>query len=90
MNLSKYYAQALYQLLAKKPTEGATYLRNLHALLMRRGHTKLLPRIFSEYRKLEFAEARTKERAVESPEQARTRTLLELYRKLVDTSTYHV
>ncbi len=71
------YAKALY---ATNP--GKTELTNLRAALKRRGHEKLLPRIFSEYKKL-LLSAERKERAGKvTPEAERTRVLLELYRKL--------
>ncbi len=71
------YAKALY---ATNP--GKTELTNLQATLKRRGHQKLLPRIFSEYKKLLLADTRRARAAEVTPEAEQTRILLELYRTL--------
>ncbi len=71
------YAKALYAIEPDK-----THLANLREVLKRRGHEKLLPRIFSEYKKLLLAEERKKSAAKVTPEAERTRILLELYRTL--------
>ena len=71
------YAKALYQADGKPDL-----LKNLRELLKRRGHEKLLPRIYSEYKKLVLAEHRRKQAATVTPEAEKTRILLELYRKL--------
>ena len=75
------YAKALYALNPDK-----SHLVSLRNLLKRRGHEKLLPRIFSEYKKLVLAQARRKRAAEITPEAERTRVLLELYRKLIHTN----
>ncbi len=75
------YAKALYSLNPDKSDLAA--LRNL---LKRRGHEKLLPRIFMEYKKLVLAEERRERSAQITPEAERTRVLLELYRKLIHTN----
>lgn len=74
------YAKALYALSPDK-----SHLAKLRDLLRRRRHEKLLPRIFSEYKKLELAQARRARAAEVTPEAERTRVLLELYRKLVSS-----
>ena len=71
------YAKALYQAEGKPGL-----LKNLRELLKRRGHEKLLPRIYSEYKKLVLAEHRRKQAATVTPAAEKTRILLELYRKL--------
>jgi hypothetical protein len=71
------YAKALY---ATNP--GMKELSNLRAALKRRGHEKLLPRIYSEYKKLLLADQRRARAAEVTPEAERTRVLLELYRAL--------
>jgi len=71
------YAKALYQ-----TTSRSDLLKNLRELLKRRGHEKLLPRIYSEYKKLVLEEHRRKQSAHVTPEAEKTRILLELYRKL--------
>jgi F0F1-type ATP synthase delta subunit len=81
-----YYARALFALIEKSPKKAATYLHNLDGVLKKRGHQKLLPKIFSEYQKLQLAKERTAQHRVLTPEQERTRTLLELYRKLTQTA----
>lgn len=75
------YAKALYSLNPDKSDLAA--LRNL---LKRRGHEKLLPRIFAEYKKLALGEERRAQAAKITPEAERTRVLLELYRKLASSS----
>ncbi|MEI6864287.1 MAG: hypothetical protein WCK46_02910 [Candidatus Adlerbacteria bacterium] len=82
MNTALYYARALFALIEKKPKDGATYLHNLDATLKKRGHQKLLPKIFNEYRKLVDHKERVESQKAETPEQTRTRHLLELYRTL--------
>jgi hypothetical protein len=71
------YAKALY---ATNP--GSKELSNLRSALRRRGHEKLLPRIFSEYKKLLLGDERRDRAAKVTPEAERTRVLLELYRTL--------
>lgn len=75
------YAKALYEVRATPE-----HLKGLKQALTRRGHIKLLPHIFAEYQKLELKERRLKKQKEITPEQERTRILLELYRKLVSTS----
>ena len=75
------YAKALYAL-----TPGKSDLAKLRALLRRRGHEQLLPRIFSEYKKLALAEERRERNSTITPEAERTRVLLELYRALIRTN----
>ncbi len=76
MELSTQYAKALFE--AEKPT--VTKLRDV---LERRGHTKLLRRIFAEYQKLLLQKDRREARSKVTPVQERTRILLELYQKLI-------
>jgi hypothetical protein len=75
--LARDYAQGLYGLGGKQEL-----LAPLKKVLERRGHTKLLPQILAEYRKLEEHDARMAKHKSETPEQAQTRILLELYRTL--------
>lgn len=75
--IEKDYAKALFEL-----TPTAKHLASLRALLKRRGHEKLLPRIFSEYQKLVLGEKRLAAHKKVTPEKERTRILLELYRTL--------
>lgn len=79
------YAKALFAAATEHPQRGTDLIKNLKALLARRGHSKLMPRILSEYEKLFLREARAKRYAEVTPEQERARTLLELYRTLVKT-----
>lgn len=81
MNAS-YYARALFALIEESPKKAATYLHNLDSVLKSRGHQKLLPKIFSEYEKLQLGKERLEHHKQVTPEQEQTRTLLELYRKL--------
>ncbi|MES2202769.1 MAG: hypothetical protein V4474_00350 [Patescibacteria group bacterium] len=78
MELAAQYAKALAEV--DKPT-----MASLRAALERRGHSKLLPRIFAEYEKLQLQKERRVKQQTPSKEQERTRTLLELYKKLVAT-----
>ncbi|MDO8664819.1 MAG: hypothetical protein Q7K44_04750 [Candidatus Liptonbacteria bacterium] len=82
MTISTQYAKALYELVSKNSKEGNKYLKNLRQALEHRGHVKLLPQIFSEYKKLALANERKELHKKITPENERTRTLLELYRKL--------
>ena len=72
------YAHALYELGGKKE-----HLSGLKKVLARRGHTKLLPSIFSEYKKIVLYKERLEAHKADTPQRRRTRTLLELYRALV-------
>ncbi|HUX36054.1 MAG TPA: hypothetical protein VMV71_03415 [Candidatus Paceibacterota bacterium] len=94
MTIAAEYAKALYALVARLPLgdkrgqeenekEGKAYLKNLRQALERRGHIKLLPQIFSEYKKLAMAHERFELHKKVTPESERTRTLLELYKRLV-------
>ncbi|HEV7449528.1 MAG TPA: hypothetical protein VGP13_03255 [Candidatus Paceibacterota bacterium] len=71
------YAKALYELGGKKEQ-----LASLQKVLERRGHAKLLPNIAAEYKKLLLRDERLAKHKQETPKQAQTRNLLELYRKL--------
>lgn len=82
MTISTQYARALYELVEKNEKDGKVYLKNLRQALERRGHVKLLPQIFSEFKKLALACERTELHKKITPEKERTRALLELYRKL--------
>lgn len=75
--LARDYAQGLYEIGGKKE-----HLEPLRKILERRGHTKLLPQIFEEYKKLVEHDERLQKHKTETPEQAQIRILLELYRKL--------
>ncbi|MDB5224728.1 MAG: hypothetical protein JWO43_350 [Candidatus Adlerbacteria bacterium] len=83
MTIATTYAKALYAANAQAPEAGAKHLAHLRESLARRGHTKLYPQIFAEYSKLIEKDARRKEYEKVTPEAERTRTLLELYRKLI-------
>ena len=71
------YARAVYDLGNKATMPG------LRAALQRRGHEKLLPRIYAEYQKLVLQEKRLEHHKRVTPKKERTRILLELYKKLV-------
>lgn len=73
--IAKDYARALFEI--EKPS-----VVRLRAALERKGHLKLMPRIFAEYQKLALSKERSVARAEVSPEQERTRVLLQLYKKL--------
>lgn len=83
MNIADQYAKALYDVALKNPGNAEAYGKNLYAALRKRGHEKLLPRILKSYEHLEMNTARKMNRARVTPEQRRTRTLVELYKKLI-------
>ena len=86
MNLEHMYAEAI----AKAQSSGLSgedLLKGLKAALARRGHTRLLPRIYKEFEKLELHKDRMEEYARVTPEREETRILIELYRSLI--STWH-
>jgi len=85
MTIAASYARALYELVAQDPRKGSVYLKNLRASLTRRGHLKLLPNIVSEYQKLHIAKERAARNSAVTPEKERTRILLGLYKKLIET-----
>ncbi len=73
------YAKALYTL-----GGNAKNLRGLRTVLARRGHEKLLPQIFAEYKKLVLGAERLAQHKEVTPEKEQTRILLELYKKLTN------
>ena len=85
MTISTQYAKALYELVDKNGKESGEYLKNLRQALERRGHIKLLPQIFSEYKKIVMGFERAELHNKITPEIERTRTLLELYKKMTAT-----
>lgn len=85
MNTATYYAKALESLVETHPDKGRQYIKNLRASLMLRGHEKLLPRILSEYQKLDVKRKRVERHRAITPEMQQTDRLLQLYRKLIAT-----
>ncbi len=83
MTAAASYARALYELAEEHPRSARAYLKHMREALKRRGQSKLLPTILSEYQKLQTAAARRTMYATVTPEMERTRILLELYRKLI-------
>ncbi|HYF13207.1 MAG TPA: hypothetical protein VD928_02845 [Candidatus Paceibacterota bacterium] len=81
--MARDYAQALFELIKENPSKGKEYLKNLKEALARRGHEKLLPRIFSEYEKLVAREERAQQFARINPKEEQKRILIELYQKLI-------
>jgi hypothetical protein len=86
MTTAQQYAQALWEVVAADPHRPAAHLANLRAALAARGHEKLLPHIFSEYKKLELKKKRSAEHQKITPQMRRTQVLLELYERLVASS----
>jgi hypothetical protein len=83
MTLEEMYARALFGIdTEKKPSE---ILRALKAALSKRGHASLLPRIFREYERLNLKQTRAQKYATLTKESERTRVLIELYKKLVNS-----
>ncbi len=85
MTVAASYARALHELVTKDSGKSAAYVKNLRASLRRRGHVKLLPKILSEYQKLDIAEERSARHSEVTPEKERVRILLGLYKKLIET-----
>src|SRR5690348_7038145 len=81
--LAEHYAQALFELGTKDPSRTKDYLKNLEQVLERRGHQKLFPRILAHLKTIEERQAREKKYKKFTKDDARTRTLVELYRTLI-------
>lgn len=79
------YARALYAAAQDNSEKGTQLIKNLRALLARRGHSRLLPHILTEYEKLSLRDRRRERYARVTPEAERTRVLLDLYRTLIKT-----
>ena len=80
------YAKALYQTRTSgvQGTSDVRLLKSLRTVLTRRGHEKLLPQIFAEYKKLALGAERLVRHKEVTPEKEQTRILLELYKKLTN------
>jgi hypothetical protein len=83
MQTATQYAHALHDLAEANPGEAVAYLERLREVLASRGHVSLLPRIYTEYVHLLQHKARLKLHREITPEQERTRQLVELYRRLI-------
>ena len=83
MAIATSYAKALHQLMDKSDLS-KQYLHNLKESLAKRGHTKLMPKILSEYQKLDVQKQRSLTHAAVTPEKERVRVLLGLYKKLTE------
>jgi hypothetical protein len=83
MTIADQYAHALSSLVEQNPKETSVYLANLQKVLARRGHQKLLKDIFVSYRNLDLVHERLSRHRTITPEQERTRILLELYNTLI-------
>ncbi len=83
MTIEAQYAAALHALIEKEPAKAGEYLSSLKKTLERKGHQKLLGRIFAEYRRDIEKKKRFDSYREITPEHERTRTLLELYRTLI-------
>lgn len=83
MTIEAQYAEALFALVEKDPSKAGDYLANLKKTLEKKGHQQLLSRVFSEYRRIIERRERSESYKHITPEQERTRALLELYRTLV-------
>lgn len=82
MTQESQYAQALFELNREHPHKSHEHLANVKKVLAKRGHQKLLPKIFSAYNRLAEQETRSKRYETITPEAKRTRELVELYRVL--------
>ena len=88
MNLATSYARAVFEVTSSKEVKGSEILKNLRESLQKRGHEKLLPKIFAEYEKLHIREKRLSEQKKVTPEAEQKKILLELYQKLISTHTF--
>ena len=82
MTIASSYARALHALVTENPKKGREYLKNLMAILSRRGHQKLMRPVFAEYQKIELHGERLASQSSITPQKERARVLLELYRTL--------
>ncbi|HEY5259476.1 MAG TPA: hypothetical protein VIJ88_03095 [Candidatus Paceibacterota bacterium] len=85
MTIASSYARALYQLVASEPSKSNAYIKNLQGSLAKRGYIKLLPKIVSEYQRLEIQAERSAKYNAITPQKERVRVLLSLYKKLIET-----
>ena len=83
MTTALQYARALHEILKAHPKEENMYLKRTIATLRARGHERLLPQIYAEYKKLLLREEHKARSEHYAPEQERTRVLLELYQTLI-------
>ena len=83
MTLEQQYAHALHELVSKNPAKSDDYVKGLKHTLQKKGHQKLTPQIFSQYKQIIEIENRSQKYSQTTPQQERTRVLLELYRTLV-------
>lgn len=77
---AKEYAQAIYEMGDRAD------IKKIRAALERRRHERMMPRIFAEYQKLLLANKKLATHKKITPHKERTRTLLELYQKLVTSA----
>lgn len=84
MTIATQYARALYDLAQESPAKAKQYLGNLRHVLARRGHSKLLPRIYAEYEHLSQKAARAARSSAREPGAERTAQLVDLYRRLIN------
>lgn len=77
------YAQALFALVSDNPTKSREYLSNLEKVLIRRKERQLLPRILAEIERLSEGKRRSEQYRTITPQDIRSRQLVELYRTLI-------
>ena len=77
------YAQALFALASDNPTKSREYLSNLEKVLIRRKERQLLPRILAEIERLSEGKRRSEQYRTITPQDIRSRQLVELYRTLI-------
>ncbi len=78
MTIARMYAEALSQAQASKKTP-KQLIDGLKEVLSRRGHSKLMPQIFSEYQKIEAAKSRTGTKVTVAHEKDRAEALKKLF-----------
>lgn len=83
MKKEAHYAQALFALVNDNPTKGREYLSNLEKVLTSRKERQLMPRILSELQRLSERKRRSEHYRTITPEDTRSRQLVELYRTLI-------
>ncbi len=80
------YARALFTLVSEKPDRGREFLGNLEKLLVSRKERQLLPRILAEVERLTESKRRLEHYHTTTPQDIRSRALVELYRTLIATN----
>ena len=80
------YAHALFTLVYEKPDKARELIGNLEKVLASRKERKLMPRILAEVERLAESKRRLEHYHTTTPQDIRSRALVELYRTLIATN----